>query len=122
MADNDLGTAIATVIGCISKSIYFDENLQVNQGDDMSYYKQVSKKTSPLLSSNPITRNITPTKSYAPLSTVVQRTQQDPKSLSSDELQQLESVIGTRATREIMAGKQTPWVPEFQGISAQLER
>ncbi len=37
----------------------------------MSYHKHVSKKTSPILSSNPITRNITPTKSYTPLSTVV---------------------------------------------------
>ncbi|HEY9694207.1 MAG TPA: DUF4157 domain-containing protein [Oculatellaceae cyanobacterium] len=54
------------------------------------------------------------------MSSVVQRVQQDPNSVSEDERQQLESAIGTRSTREILAGKQTAWVPEFQGISAQL--
>ncbi|MBE8992714.1 DUF4157 domain-containing protein, partial [Nostoc sp. LEGE 12450] len=46
--------------------------------------------------------------------------QQDPNSVIGDERQQLESVIGSRSIKGILAGKQTPWVPKFQGISAQL--
>ncbi|MFB2772412.1 DUF4157 domain-containing protein [Pelatocladus sp. BLCC-F211] len=57
---------------------------------------------------------------YGSLSAVVQRVQQDPNTVNGDERQQLESAIGTRSTREILAGKKTPWVPQFQGISAQL--
>ncbi|MFB2772413.1 DUF4157 domain-containing protein [Pelatocladus sp. BLCC-F211] len=57
---------------------------------------------------------------YGSLSAVVQRVQQDPNTVNGDERQQLESAIGTRSIREILAGKKTPWVPQFQGISAQL--
>ena len=55
------------------------------------YHKQLAKKTSPSLRSTPISKWM-----------------------------QLEKAIGTRAKNEILAGKPTPWVPEFQGISAQL--
>ncbi|WP_448266159.1 eCIS core domain-containing protein [Nostoc sp. DSM 114159] len=86
------------------------------------YRKQISQKASPSLPSTPISKEIAPSHSYGSgsLSSVVQRVQQDPNSVSGDERQELESAIGTRSTREILAGKQTPWIPEFQGISAQL--
>ncbi|MFN6485359.1 MULTISPECIES: DUF4157 domain-containing protein [unclassified Nostoc] len=86
------------------------------------YRKQISQKASPSLPSTPISKEIAPSRSYGSgsLSSVVQRVQQDPNSVSGDERQELESAIGTRSTREILAGKQTPWIPEFQGISAQL--
>ncbi|MCP6760374.1 MAG: DUF4157 domain-containing protein [Fischerella sp. CENA71] len=84
------------------------------------YRKQISQKASPSLRSTPKSQDIAPSPTYGSLSAVVQRAQQDPNSVSGDERQQLESAIGTRSTREILAGKQTPWVPQFQGISAQL--
>jgi hypothetical protein len=84
------------------------------------YRKQISQKASPSLRATPINQAIAQNQSYGSLSSVVQRAQQDPDSVSGDERQQLESAIGTRSTREVLAGKQTPWVPEFQGISAQL--
>lgn len=84
------------------------------------YRKQISQKASPSLQPKPISQDITPSLSYGSLSGVVQRVQQDPNSVSGDERQQLESAIGTRSTQEILAGKQNQWVPEFQGISAQL--
>ncbi|AFY33601.1 DUF4157 domain-containing protein [Calothrix sp. PCC 7507] len=84
------------------------------------YRKQIAQKASPSLQSTPKSQDILPSRSYGSLSAVVQRVQQDPNSVSEDERQQLESAIGTRSTREILAGKQTPWVPEFQGISQQL--
>jgi hypothetical protein len=86
------------------------------------YRKQISQKASPSLPSTPISKEIAPSHSYGSgsLSSVVQRVQQDPNSVSGDERQELESAIGTRSTQEILAGKQTPWIPEFQGISAQL--
>ncbi|AFY33603.1 DUF4157 domain-containing protein [Calothrix sp. PCC 7507] len=84
------------------------------------YRKQIAQKASPSLQSTSKSQDIAPSPSYGSLSSVVQRVQQDPNSVSEDERQQLESAIGTRSTREILAGKQTPWVPEFQGISAQL--
>ncbi|MBD2438747.1 DUF4157 domain-containing protein [Nostoc sp. FACHB-110] len=84
------------------------------------YGKRVSKKTSPSIWSKPISKEIAPSRSYGSLSSVVQRVQHDSNSVSEDERQQLESAIGSRSTKEILAGKQTPWVPEFQGISAQL--
>lgn len=84
------------------------------------YRKQISQKASPSLRTTPISTEIDPSPSYGSLSSVVQRAQLDPNSVSEDERQQLESAIGSRSTKEILAGKQTPWVPEFQGISAQL--
>ncbi|MGK7915636.1 MAG: DUF4157 domain-containing protein [Prochloraceae cyanobacterium] len=84
------------------------------------YRKQLAKKPSPSHRSTPISKDITPRAIYGSLSSVVQRAQQDPNSVNGDERQQLESAIGTRATGEILAGKQKPWVPEFKGISAQL--
>ena len=84
------------------------------------YRKQISRKTFPLNSPTSVNRKPAPTKSFAPLSNVVQRAQQDPNSVSGEEWQALHSTIGTRAVREIVAGKKTPWVPELKGISAQL--
>lgn len=84
------------------------------------YHQQIVPKKSPLLQSTVISKDVTPTQSYGSLSEVVQRAQQEPLSVSGNERQQLESAIGTRSTREVLAGKQTAWVPEFQGISAQL--
>ncbi|GAX37248.1 eCIS core domain-containing protein [Nodularia sp. NIES-3585] len=84
------------------------------------YRKQVSPKASPSLRSTPISPEISPSPSCGSLSSVVQRVQEDPNSVSDHEKQQLESAIGSRSTRAILAGKQTQWVPEFQGISAQL--
>ncbi|ODG98615.1 hypothetical protein A4S05_08180 [Nostoc sp. KVJ20] len=84
------------------------------------YRKQIFQKVAPSLSSTPISKEIASSPSYGSLSSVVQRVQQDPNSVSGDERQELESAIGSRSTREILAGKQTSWVPEFQGISAQL--
>ena len=84
------------------------------------YRQQVAKKPSASVQSTPISKDITLSPSYGSLSSVVQRTQQDPNTVRGDEWKQLESAIGTRATGEILAGKQIPWVPEFKGISAQL--
>jgi hypothetical protein len=84
------------------------------------YRKQISQKASPSQRTTPINQDITPSQSYGSLSSVVQRAQQDPDNISGDERQQLESAIGTRATEEVLAGKQTLWVPGFQGISSQL--
>ena len=82
--------------------------------------QQISRKTTSSSNRTRVSRKQIPTPSYEPLSSVVQRAQQDPKSLSGDEWQALDSAIGTRAVREILAGKKTPWVPEFKGISEQL--
>ncbi|MHC0066388.1 eCIS core domain-containing protein [Nostoc sp. UIC 10890] len=84
------------------------------------YRKPIFQKVAPSLPSTPINKEIASSPSYGSLSSVVQRVQQDPNSVSGDERQELESAIGSRSTREILAGKQTSWVPEFQGISAQL--
>ena len=84
------------------------------------YRQQVAKKTSPTLRSTPRSKHIAPNRSYGSLSSVVQRAQQDPKTVSGDEWKQLDSAIGTRATQEILSGKKTPWVPQFKGISEQL--
>ena len=83
--------------------------------------QNVSKKTSSQHLSTPISKDIAPSPSYGSLSGVVQRVQQDASSVSEDERQQLESAIGSRAYGEILAGKQTPWAPEFVGISGQLD-
>ena len=83
--------------------------------------QKVSKKTSPQHLSTPISKDIAPSPSYGSLSGVVQRVQQDASTVSEDERQQLEGAIGSRAYGEILAGKQTPWVPEFVGISGQLD-
>ncbi len=84
------------------------------------YRKQISRKASPSVESTPKNKQTAPSPSYGSLSGVIQRAQQDPNSVSGDERQQLENAIGSRSTREILAGKQTPWMPEFHGISAQL--
>jgi hypothetical protein len=84
------------------------------------YQKQIFQKVAPSLPSTAISKEIFPSPSYGSLSSVVQRVQEDPNSVSGDERQELESAIGTRSTRDILAGKQTSWIPEFQGISAQL--
>jgi hypothetical protein len=83
------------------------------------YRQQISQKAAP----SPRVAPINPaaqSPSYGSLSGVVQRVQQDPDSMSRDERQQLESAIGSRATREILAGKQTRYVPDFRGISGQM--
>ncbi|MFW9259448.1 DUF4157 domain-containing protein [Nostoc sp. CALU 546] len=84
------------------------------------YRKQIFQKVAPSLPSTPINKEIASSPSYGSLSSVVQRVQQDPNSVSGDERQELESAIGTRSTREILVGKRTSWTPEFQGISQQL--
>ena len=84
------------------------------------YRQQISRNTYPSFKRISVSSNQAPTQSYEPLSLVVQRAQQEPEKLSLKERQQLETVIGTRATREILAGEQTSWIPEFNGISAQL--
>jgi Domain of unknown function (DUF4157) len=84
------------------------------------YRQQVSKRTSLPRTSMSVNQGIVPSQNYGSLSAVVQRAQQDANSLSEEERQQLESAIGTRSTKEILAGKQGSWVPEFQGISGQL--
>jgi hypothetical protein len=84
------------------------------------YQKQISQQTSPSLHSIPKSQEILPSPSYAPLSAIVQRVQQDPDSVSKDERQKLESAIGTKSTKEILTGNKTSWVPEFKGISSQL--
>ncbi|MEM7580579.1 MAG: DUF4157 domain-containing protein [Cyanobacteria bacterium P01_A01_bin.80] len=81
------------------------------------YRQKISKKTPPLVNSTPIT-NAVPTSSYGLLSSIVQRAKQDVNSISGDERQQLESAIGTKATGEVLMGKQS--VPEFKGVSSQL--
>ena len=82
------------------------------------YHKRYSDQTSRSTRSTPRNKNITSSQSYAPLSSVVQRAQQDPNKVSGDEWEQLNSAIGTNATGEVLTGEQ--WVPEFKGISGQL--
>ena len=81
------------------------------------YRQKISKKTSPIVNSTPIS-NAVPTSSYGSLSSIVQRAQQDVNSISGDERQQLESAIGTKATGEMLMGKQS--VLQFKGVSSQL--
>jgi hypothetical protein len=83
------------------------------------YQKQISQKISPSLQSIP-NQEISANPNYAPLSTIVQRVQQDPNNVSKDEREKLESAIGTKSTKEILTGNKTSWVPEFKGISSQL--
>ncbi|GGA02154.1 DUF4157 domain-containing protein [Okeania sp. KiyG1] len=85
------------------------------------YQKPIAKKTSPSLYSIPINKKTIPTPSYGSLSGTIQRAVANPESLSREEWLGLDSSIGTRATEEIKSGKRTSYVPEFQGISAQLE-
>ena len=82
------------------------------------YRQEISQKTSPPINSHSKSKDINPSRNYGSLSSVVQRVQQDVNTLSGDERQQLESAIGTKATGEVLTGKQ--WVPEFKGISGQL--
>jgi hypothetical protein len=83
--------------------------------------KQISKKASTTIGTTcNIKEDVPGVSYYGSLSSVVQRMQQDPNSVIGDERQQLESAIGSRSMREILAAKQTQWVPEFQGISAKL--
>ncbi len=89
-------------------------------GVKVYYSQQLSNKTAPTISSKVGSRNIISTKSYAPLSEVVQRAQQQPNSLSSDEWQQLDNAIGTRAVQGLLAGRPESWKPEFKSISEQL--
>jgi Domain of unknown function (DUF4157) len=84
------------------------------------YQKQISQQESPLLRSTSKSQEISSNPSYAPLSAIVQRVQQDPNSVSKEETQQLESAIGSKSTKEILTGNKTSWVPEFKGISTQL--
>ncbi|AFY54255.1 hypothetical protein Riv7116_1708 [Rivularia sp. PCC 7116] len=82
------------------------------------YRQEISQKTSPPINSHSESKDINPSRNYGSLSSVVQRAQQDVNSINADEKQQLESAIGTKATGEVLTGKQ--WVPEFKGISGQL--
>ena len=85
------------------------------------YRQQIYRKTSSSLNQTTLNSNLALSQSYKPLSSVVQRAQQDPENITIKERQQLEIAIGTRATRKILAGEQISWTPEFKGISAQLE-
>ena len=82
------------------------------------YRQEISQKTSPPINSHSESKDVNSSCNYGSLSSVVQRAQQDVNSISGDEKQQLESAIGTKATGEVLTGKQ--WVPEFKGISGQL--
>ncbi|GJD18486.1 hypothetical protein RIVM261_034420 [Rivularia sp. IAM M-261] len=87
------------------------------------YRQQISQKASPSPRSTSKSKAApipSSGSSYESLSSVVQRAQQDPESVSKDERQQLESAIGTRSTQKILTGKQNSWAPEFKGISEQL--
>ena len=84
------------------------------------YRQQISRKTSPTQQSTPISQNRTPSKSFGPLSGVVQRATNDRASVSREERQQLDSAIGTRATKGIISGNKTTWTPNFTGITTQL--
>jgi Domain of unknown function (DUF4157)/Inositol polyphosphate kinase len=85
------------------------------------YSKQISQKASPSLQVQGKNQSIKQSQSYGSLSSLVQRVQQNSGGVSTDERQLLESTIGTRSTREILSGKQKNWVPEFQGISVELQ-
>ena len=82
--------------------------------------QQISRKTSSTQQPSPISQNSTPSRSFCPLSGVVQRAQNDSASVSRDEWQQLDSAIGTRATKGILSGAQTQCNPTFTGISTEL--
>ena len=81
------------------------------------YRQKISKKTSPLVKSSPTPFPV-PTSSYASLSEIVQRAKLDINNISGDERQQLESAIGTKATGEVLMGKQS--VPQFKALSSLL--
>ncbi|MDJ0900162.1 MAG: hypothetical protein QNJ55_15260 [Xenococcus sp. MO_188.B8] len=57
------------------------------------YRQRISRKTSPLNHRTSVSGKQAPTSSFAPLSNVVQRAQQDPNSVSRDEWQALDSAI-----------------------------
>ena len=82
--------------------------------------QQITRETAPIQTSTPISPKRTPSKSFGPLSGVVQRAKKDRASVSREERQQLDSAIGTRATQGILSGAQYPWTPSFRGISTEL--
>ncbi len=88
----------------------------------MYYSQQLSKKVSLIIGSTLRSSNRVSTQSYAPLSEVVQRAQEQPNLVSNDEWRQLHSAIGTRVVKELLAGKSESWKPEFQSISEKLEK
>ncbi len=87
----------------------------------MYMYSRQLSKTNPFCSRLQ-NQKIASSKNYAPLSVVIQRAQQNPKSLSGDEWQQLENIIGSKEIRKIKAGEKTSWIPEFKGISVEFEK
>ncbi len=84
------------------------------------YTYQIPKETAPIPLLKPQSQTIAPTQIYGSLSSVVQRAQLEPSSLSREEWLHLESAIGSRGIEELKAGKKTPWVPEFRSISAEF--
>ena len=84
------------------------------------YRQQIVRKIAPTQQSTPISQNSSPSKSFGSLSEVVQRATNDSASVSREERQQLDGAIGTRATTGILSGAQTPWTPNFTGITTQL--
>lgn len=101
--------------------ILVSKYLSESQSKLQMYIYQLSKTTALLLQLTSESNNITPSKNYRSLSGLVQRAHEYPQSLSIDERQNLESAIGTIALENILSGKRTEWVPDFQRISDQLK-
>ncbi len=80
------------------------------------YYIQVPKKTALTQLSKPQSQKVPPIPNYASLSSVVQRAQEQPNSLSREEWLQLDSAIGTKATQEIIAGKKKLLMRQILGL------
>ena len=83
------------------------------------YQKLSTQKSSPSPRSKSGSKEPKPSGGYGSLSGVVQKAQREPSQVGEEELQQLDSAVGTRATGEILARKKNPMM-EFKGLSTQL--
>lgn len=83
------------------------------------YQKRTTQKASPSPRSRSESKELKPSGGYGSLSEVVQRAQREPSQVGESVLLQLDRAVGTRATGQILAEKQTP-MPEYKSISTQL--
>jgi len=83
------------------------------------YQKLSTQKSSPSPRSKSGTKELKPSGGYGSLSEVVQRARLQPSHVGKEELHQLDSAVGTRATGEILARGKNPMM-EFKGLSTQL--
>jgi|GEM_PF-6577692 len=83
------------------------------------YQKLSTQESSASPRSKSVSKELKASGGYGSLSEVVQRAQREPSQVGEEELQQLDSAVGTRATGEMLARGKNPMM-EFKGLSTQL--